>query len=483
MTAMGATVPLRSRPGIALIATAVCASAVASVDASVINVAVPAIGKAFHASVAAVQWTVTGYLVAVAALLLPAGALADRFGRRRLLAIGLVVMTIASVLCAVAPTIGALIAGRIVLGMGGALVVPNSLALLNGTLRKSDRARGIGLWAGLETLGIAIGPYAGGWLVDHVSWRAVFLLGIPLIAVALVANTRVPETGEERREGSVDRLGGALAIIGLGGVIYGLISGPASGWANIRCLLPLGVGIAALLALFPVERRVSAPTIRVSLFASKQFDAINIATFLFYGALGAASYLVVLQLELRLGYSATDAGAALIPETAVFLVLAPFSGALVAWAGPRWPMVLGIGLVGAALFWMSAVHSGSSYVGAILPALLLWGLGLGVTVTPLTAAVLAAAEDRDLGEASAVNDAASRVGGAVLVALVPALIGATGGSSLAHGLAQGYQPAMIVMAVICVIAAAISFWFVVGRSVVRPAGLRDTTSLASSTNE
>ncbi len=381
-----------------------------------------------------------------------------------MLAIGLATMTVASVLCAVAPSIGALIAARIVLGAGAAIVVPISLALLNGTLRPADRAKGIGLWAGLETLGIALGPYAGGWLVDHVSWRAVFVLGIPLILVAFETERHVPAAGEERGRDAVDWVGSLLSVLGLGGVIYGLTAGPASGWLSGGCLVPLTVGVAALLALVPVERRATAPTLRPSLFKSSQFDAINLATLLFYGALGAASYVLVLQLELRLGYSATNAGAALIPETAVFLLLAPFSGALVARLGPRWPMVCGIGLVGAALVWLSVVQPGTQYATVILPALVLYGIGLGVAVTPLTSAVLAAVDDRDLGEGTAVNDAASRVGGAALVALVPALIGATGGSSLARGLVHGYQPAIILMAVICFIAAGISFAFVATRS-------------------
>jgi MFS family permease len=200
--------------------------------------------------------------------------------------------------------------------------------------------------------------------------------------------------------------------------------------------------------------------LKLSLFASRQFDAINVMTLLFYGALGAASYLIFLQCELRLGYSAAQAGASLIPESAVFLVLAPVSGALVARFGPRWMMVAGITAVAAGLFWLSAAHPGESYATAILPGVLLWGVGIGVAVTPLTAAVLAAVGDADLGEASGINDAASRIGGVVVIALVPALIGAVGGTSLAHALLHGYQPAMIVMAALCVAAALVTALFV-----------------------
>src|SRR3954469_9246663 len=216
---------LRSPTGVALIAGTVLASGVASYDAYVVNVAVPAISRHFNAGVAAIQWTLTSYLLAVAALLLIAGALADRFGRRRVLVIGLCVMGVASVLCASVSSIDALIAARAVQGIGAALVVPTSLALLNGTLQVRDRARGIGIWAGLSTLATTAGPFAGGWLVDHASWRWVFVLNVPLVLLALLALRRVPENSSERRSLSLDAVGALLAVVGLGGVIYALTDG------------------------------------------------------------------------------------------------------------------------------------------------------------------------------------------------------------------------------------------------------------------
>lgn len=456
----GSPVPLRSGAGVALVAATVLASLIGFLDASVVNVAVPAIGRSLGASVATLQWTLTSYLLAVAALLLLSGALADHFGRRRVLAAGLAVMLVASALCAAAPSAGVLIAARVVQGAGGALVVPSSLALLNGTLRPADRARGIGIWAGLATLGTTVGPYAGGWLTDHVSWRALFLLNPPLILAGLIVLRYVPDTGDERRPLSLDVPGALLAVAGLGGVIYALTAGPASGWASAPVLVAAVAGAVGLAALVPAERRRRAPMLRLSLFASRQFDAINVMTVLLYGALYAAFYLVTLQCELRLGYSAAQAGAALIPESAVFLALAPVSGALVARAGPRWLMVAGILAIGAGFGWLSAAHPGEGYAAALLPGALLWGVGTGLCVTPLTAAVLAAVSDADLGEASAINDATSRVGGVVLIALVPALIGATGGRSIARALAQGYQPAMIVLAALCAAAALVTALFV-----------------------
>jgi EmrB/QacA subfamily drug resistance transporter len=446
-------VALKSRAGTALIAATVFASMVGFLDASVVNVAVPAIERDLGASVSAVQWTLTGYLVAVAALLLLSGALADRFGRRRTLAAGLLVMCVASVLCAVAPSVGTLIAARVVQGAGAALVVPSSLALLNGTLRVDDRAKGIGVWAGLATVGTTVGPYAGGWLVDHVSWRAVFLLNLPLIAAGLAVLRHVPERGRAGRALSLDIPGAVLAVVGLGALIYALNSGPSSGWLSAEIVIAAVLGAACLAALAPAERRRTAPMLRLGLFRSRQFDAINATTVLFYGALGAASYLVVVQCQLRLGYSATQAGAALIPESVVFAVVAPFSGRLVTRLGPRWLMVAGMLTVAAALAWLAQAEPGADYATAILPGALLWGLGIGLAVTPLTAAVLAAVGDADLGEASAVNDAASRVGGVIAIALIPALIG---GGGLAGALADGYGTAMIAMAGLCVAGALVT---------------------------
>ncbi|MGY2874344.1 EmrB/QacA subfamily drug resistance transporter [Marmoricola sp. URHA0025 HA25] len=450
---------LRSRTGAALVAATVLASMVAFLDAYMINVAVPAIGADLHATVSELQWVLTGYLITVAALLLLAGALADHFGRRRILVVGLLVMLLTSLGCAAAPTSGALIAARLAQGVGAALVVPSSLALLNGTLRGPDRARGIGLWAGLATLGTTFGPYGGGWLVDHASWRWVFLLNIPLIVAAVLVLRMVPEVDIHRRPLSVDLLGGLLAVVGLGGVIYALTKGPTSGWNDAYVLVAAGVGSLCLAALVPVEQRRSRPMLRTTLFRSRQFDAINIATVLLYGALAAASYLIVLECELRLGYTATAAGAALIPESVVFLLVSPLVGGLVARVGTRVPMAVGILLVSGGFAWLSTAEPGTSYAQTILPGAILWGLGIGLTVAPLTAGVLAAVDDSDLGEATAINDAASRVGGVVMIALVPVLLGAGGARDLTESLSH-YPTAMLVMSGLCLAAAVVTVLFV-----------------------
>jgi len=464
---------LRSPAGRALIAATVLASMVGFLDAYMINVAVPAIGHDLDASVSELQWVLTGYLITVAALLLLAGALADHFGPRRILVVGLLVMLVASLCCAVAPSAATLIAARLVQGVGGAFVVPSSLALLNGTLRGPDRARGIGIWAGISTLGTTLGPYGGGWLVDHASWRYVFLLNVPLIAAALWVLRRVPVSTGARRPLSVDAIGVLLAVAGLGGVVYALTVGPEKGWTTGPVLVSGLLALACVAALVPVEQRRRRPMLRTMLFRSRPFVAINAATVLFYGALAAAGYLVVLQCELRLGYSATAAGAALIPESAVFLIVSPLVGGLVVRVGTRWPMTVGILIVAGAFCWLSAARPGDSYAEAILPGAILWGLGIGLTVAPLTAGVLAAVDDSDLGEASAINDAASRVGAVVLVALIPALLGASGAPGLAQPLAANYQPAMYVMAGLSVAAAVLTAVFVPSH---RPAGRQTAPS-------
>jgi EmrB/QacA subfamily drug resistance transporter len=454
------TFPLRSPTGIALVAATVFASTIGFLDAYVINVAVPAIGTDLNADVSQIQWVLTGYLVAVAALLLLAGALADHFGQRRILLVGLTVMLAASLCCAAAPNAATLVAARLVQGAGGALVVPSSLAMLNGGLLPADRARGIGIWAGLATIGATVGPYVGGWLVDHASWRYIFLLNVPLVLAGYWALRHVPETNRTQRPLSLDMPGALLAVLGLGAVIYAMTEGPASGWASPAALTSGVVGVVCLAALVPVERRRQQPIIRLALFRSRQFSAISAATVLFYGSLAAASYLVVLQCELGLGYSATAAGAALIPESVVFLLVSPLIGGVVARVGIRWPMAVGILIAAGAFCWLSAARVGEPYAQAILPGAILWGLGLGVAVAPLTAGVLAAVDDSDLGEASAINDAASRVGGVVMVALVPALLAAGDAQNLGAPLAAHYRSAMLVMAGLSVAAAAITAAFV-----------------------
>jgi len=314
-----------------------------------------------------------------------------------------------------------------------------------------------------------VGLWAGGWLVDHATWRVVFLVDVPLIVAGLALLRRIPQPTDAPRPRSPDVLGALLAVLGLGALVYAFDAGPAQGWTRAPIMAGAFVGVVSLVALVLTERRLRAPMIRLSLFGSGQFDAINVTTFLFDGALAAASYLMILHCELRLGYTAAQAGAALILEGAMFLVVAPVSGRLAARVSARWLMVAGMMCVAGAFLWLSRTQPRDGYSDGMLPGVVLWGLGLGLAVTPLTAAVLAAVRDVDLGEASAINDAASRLGGVITIALVPVLIGAGHRRSLADALVHGFQPAMIAIGGLCVASALVTAVLI---SDTRTAGLR-----------
>jgi EmrB/QacA subfamily drug resistance transporter len=453
-------IALRSVAGVFVVAATVLASAIGFLDATVVNVAVPAIGKELKADVPSLQWMVTSYLVTVAALLIVAGSLADRFGRKRILMIGLSVTFVASILCAISPNADVLVVFRILQGVGGALLVPSSLALLNATLRPGDRARGIGIWVGLATLGSTVGPSVGGWLVDNASWHWLFLLNVPLVLVGLLLLLKVPESRNPAAQGKIDWIGSALAAIGLGGLVYALTDGASNGWNSPVVLVVGAVAIACLVALIPFERSRANPMLQLRLFRSKQFNAINGTTLLFYGALAGASYLTVLRLQLQLDYSATAAGSVFIPTSIVLLTVSPISGWLVARFGPRWLMAVGILTVAVSFIWLSFLAPGSSYLLGVLPGTLVEGLGAGLAVAPLTATVLGAVRSADLGEASAINDAVSRLGGVIAIALLPALAGATGNLTLADTLEGSFAPGMVVAALLCVAAAIITILFV-----------------------
>ncbi len=444
-------VELRSAEGRALVAATALSSTVAFLGAYVVYVAVPAIGEDLGSSPAGMQWIVTSYLLALAALILIAGALVDHVGRRPVLQIGLLVTVGSSVLCSVAPTTEALVAARLLQGAGAALIVPSSLAMLSGTLRIADRARGIGVWAGLATLGTTVGPYVGGWLIDQASWRYVFVVNVPLGLAALMAVNVVPRVGGGRRLTAPDLSGGLLSVTGLSTAVYALATGPTAGWSDAGVLVAAAAGVLCLAALVPVERSQRDPLLPVVLLRSRQLVGINVATLLLYGAVAAASYLVALQCQVRLGYSATAAGAAFVPQSVAFLLLSPVAGALVVRTGARALMVWGAVVTAVAFVWLSAAGPGDDYLTAVLPGAVLWGVGLGLAVAPLTASVLAAVEDRDLGAASALNDAASRVGAVLVVALVPALLG--GGHDLDEALSRGYQTAMGLMGALALAAA------------------------------
>ena len=425
-----------------VLAATILGSGMAALDATVVNVALPAIGKDLHADVAGLEWVLTGYLLTLAALILVGGALGDRYGRRRVFMIGAAWFTVASLLCGAAPNLGALVGARLLQGIGGALLTPASLAIIEATFVPEDRAKAIGAWSGFGGVATAIGPFAGGWLISAVSWRLVFLLNVPLAAVVAVAARHVPESTDANVAADstrrIDITGAVLGAVGLAGVTYGLIE---------QSIAPAIAGVAVLVAFVVVERRSSSPMVPLSIFESKVFTAANIFTVAAYAAIGVLFFLVAVELQQALRYSPTEAGAALLPITFIMLLLSARAGAVAQRVGPRLPMTIGPVIVGAGLVLFVRVSPGVSYVGAVLPAVLVIGLGLSATVAPLTATVLAAASDDHAGIASGVNNAVARVAGLLAIAVIPTLAGIKGDAYLdAARLTDGFHHAMWICA-------------------------------------
>ncbi|MBO0802290.1 MAG: MFS transporter, partial [Nocardiopsaceae bacterium] len=391
---------LASAQGRWVLLATVLGSAVASIDATVVGIALPAIGRDFGAGLAVLQWVVTAYTLALAGLLLLAGALGDKYGRKRVFLAGVIWFAIASLLSGVAPGAGFLIVARALQGVGAALLTPGSLAILEATFRPGDRGSAIGAWSGLSGVGTAVGPFLGGWLVQAVSWRLIFAINLPVAAlVVAVAWRHVPESRDPGATGPVDVPGGTLVTLGLIGVTYGLIEGPSGGWGGGPALGALIGGVALGAAFAWRERRAAAPMLPLHLFSSAQFTVTNVVTFVVYGAIGGTLFLLPIQLQLVSGYTALEAGVSMLPVTAIMLALSARSGALAGRIGPRLQMSAGPLVVGAGLALFSRVTASGGYLAEVLPAVAVFGFGLAVTVAPLTATVLAAAPARHAGVA------------------------------------------------------------------------------------
>jgi EmrB/QacA subfamily drug resistance transporter len=432
-----------------LIAAAVLGSGVAFLDGTVVNVALPTIGRELDAGLTGQQWVLDGYLLTLSALLLSGGAAGDRYGRRRVFVAGLVVFTAASLACGMAPTIGWLIGARLVQGVGAAALVPGSLALIDAGITEDDRGRAVGIWAGMSGVATALGPFIGGWLVDAASWRWVFFLNVPLAAAVLwIAARHLPESRSPAAPRRPDILGTAAVTVGLAGVIYALIEAPSRGW-TLGTVAAAVIGTAALVAFPLIERRVRSPLLPPQLFRSRQFTGANLTTLAVYTAVGGALFLLALQLQESLHYSALAAGLATMPTTVIMLIGSPWAGAFAQRTGPRLPMTVGplIAAVGVAL--MARIVPGASYVGAVLPAVVVFGVGLAITVAPLTAAVLSAVSDAYAGIASGVNNAIARVAGLIAVAVLPLAAGIRAGPG--QPLGPGFSLAMLITAAMCVI--------------------------------
>jgi EmrB/QacA subfamily drug resistance transporter len=460
-----------------LLAT-VLGTGIAFLDMTVVNVALPTIGKELDATVAGLQWIVNGYTLTLASLILIGGSLGDRFGRRRVFLVGVVWFAVTSLFCGLAPTEAALVAARALQGIGGALLTPGSLAIIQASFTPGDRARAVGAWSGLSGIAAAIGPFVGGWLVGAGSWRLIFLINVPL-AIATVAVTRryVPESRAPESVGGIDASGAVLTSVGLAGVSWALIESGERG-ATGATLAAGAIGLAALAGFLEVERRSRHPMMPLEIWRSRQFTAANLVTFLVYASISINFFLLSVNLQQVLGYTPMQAGLATLPVTAIMLALSARAGMLAERIGPRLPMTFGPLVVAVGLALLSRVQEGTTYLGTVLPGQIVFGLGLTLTVAPLTATVLAAASERYAGIASGVNNAVSRGAGLLAIAVIPGVAGLTGDAYKdPAAFASGFRTAMLISAVLAAAGGALAWLFIqnqiAGRAHACPAAQLD----------
>ncbi|HEY2578708.1 MAG TPA: MFS transporter [Streptosporangiaceae bacterium] len=462
-----ATVTLGQPAGRWVILATVLGSSMAMLDGTVVNVALPTIGRELHASLGGLQWTVTAYTLTLAGLILLGGSLGDRLGRRKVFLVGVIWFALASALCGLAPSIGVLIGARALQGIGGALLTPGSLAIIQASFVPDDRPQAVGAWSGLGGVAGAAGPLLGGWIVSGIGWRWVFLLNLPLAAVVLAVATRhVPETRDPMAHGRFDVTGAGLAALALAGISYALIEAPGQG-SVARVAVAAVIGVAAAVGFVTVERRrtrregSTPPMLPLDVFASRQFTVVNLVTFVVYAAFGAVFFLLILELQVASGFSPLKAGTATLPSTLLMLALSSRAGALAKRTGPRWLMAGGTLLCAVGLLLMTRAGVHASYFADVFPAICVFGTGLSLTVAPLTATVLASADARHAGVASGVNNAVARSAGLLAVAGLPAAVGlAIGGHHSAAAFASGFRTAMLICAGLLAAGAVLSALFI-----------------------
>ncbi|MGC4940483.1 MFS transporter [Kribbella sp. DT2] len=446
-----------------VLAATALGSGMAFLDGTVVNVALPAMGEDLNAGISGLQWIVNGYMLMLASLILLSGSLGDRLGRRRLFVVGVIWFAVASAICAAAPNLEVMIAGRVLQGVGGALLTPGSLAILQTSFQPSDRGKAVGAWSGLTSVAAAVGPFVGGSLVDSGSWRLIFLLNLPLAALTVVVTLRhIPETRDETMAGKLDLTGGLLATLGLAGLTYGLISAGDHGFGDAMVLTALAIGVVSLAAFVEVERRSSHPMLPPGIFANLRFTGANLVTVVVYGALGTATFLLVVYLQTVLEYDALTAGAALLPMTILMLTLSGYAGGLSERIGARIPMTVGPLFMAGGFLLMRRIEPGVGYFSAVLPGVVVLGIGLVCTVAPLTATVLNSVEDHHAGIASGVNNAVARSAQLMAVAAIPLAAGITGDSYRDPMSFKGsFMTAMVISAVLAV-AGAVLAWVTLG---------------------
>lgn len=444
-------IELKSAQGRWILAATVLGSGLAMLDSTVVNVALPFLGTELRAGMAGLQWTVNAYTLTLAGLILLGGSLGDRYGRRKVFLIGTIWFALASALCGAAPNIEFLIAARALQGVGGALLTPGSLAIIQASFHRGDRPRAIGVWSGLGGVASAVGPLLGGTMVQTIGWRWAFLINLPVAALVLLVTAKhVPESRDELVAGRFDVLGSLLAALSLAGVTYGLIQ------FDTPAPLIAGVVLGAAFVVVQVRRSPDA-LVPVGMFRDRVFTAVNVVTLIMYGAMGVAFFLLAVQLQVVSGFSPVAAASALLPATLLMMLLSARAGELAKRVGPRWPMTGGILLVGVGLLWMSTIGPDASYLLLVLPSATVFGLGLSAVVAPLTATVLASADDRYAGTASGVNNAVARTGGLLAVAAVPPLVGLVGDAfQNAPVFDAGFRMAMLISAAMMGVAALIT---------------------------